>query len=285
MPYGQLNKFQSKVLAEIVAGKVVHDLGSGDLALAIQLVKLGATKVIAIDKEYQYGYYQFPDVQPEIEVRGQAFQEMDEDIDVAFVSWPANYDNGLLGVLKRSKQIIFLGKNTDGTSCGTKDLFLYLATRKVEHQYPSKQNTLIHYSNELERPRYEYSSLNGDVSSIYSLLLLEEQAAIEMSADSKPILYRNPTCQKSSCDEESYEHPEKGMLCVCLDHYEMIQAGECRAPPLRRNIDFQSIARKILFFTDLDEVPNQDPKHKELVAQTVAGLDVLRGFAAGKPNG
>ena len=63
MPFGQLNKAQLKALVPLVRGKVIHDLGAGDLGLALELLNLGASKVIAIDKEY----YNFNGVPPEID--------------------------------------------------------------------------------------------------------------------------------------------------------------------------------------------------------------------------
>lgn len=163
MPYGQLNESQLKALGPLVHGKVIHDLGAGDLGLALELLKLGAAKVIAIDKEYNRT--SFEDVPPEIELRHQYFQDMHDEIDTAFVSWPANYDNGLLRVLMQTKTIIYLGKNTDGSACGIPDLFRYLATRKVDTHVPSRYNTLICYTDHLDEQRQ---------------LLHEEAAAIQV---------------------------------------------------------------------------------------------------------
>ena len=178
MPHVQLNKAQLKTLESFVSGKVVHDLGAGDLGLALELLKLGAAKVIAIDKEYnridKKGWLNFQNLPPEIEIRHQYFQDMDESIDIAFVSWPANYENGLLNVLKQTKTILYLGKNTDGYACGTPALFEYLVTRKIEAQVPSRQNTLICYTDYLDEPRQ---------------WLQEEEAAIAMNSGSHPVDY------------------------------------------------------------------------------------------------
>ena len=147
MSYGQLNKTQLGVLAPLVIGKIIHDLGAGDLGLALELLRLGAAKIIAIDKEYNRKI--FNGVPPEIELRHQFFQDMHDEIDIAFVSWPSNYENGLLEVLMQTKTIIYLGKNTDGSMCGTPALFEYLSTRKVEEHVPSRANTLICYTDTL----------------------------------------------------------------------------------------------------------------------------------------
>jgi CheY-like chemotaxis protein len=172
MPFGQLNKAQLKALVPLVRGKVIHDLGAGDLGLALELLNLGASKVIAIDKEY----YNFNGVPPEIELRRQYFKDMQEEIDIAFVSWPANYDNGLLRVLMQTKIIIYLGKNTDGTSCGTPALFKYLITRKIQKHVQSRHNTLICYTDCLDEPR--------------KALLQEEEAAISASGDKPHVTHQ-----------------------------------------------------------------------------------------------
>jgi hypothetical protein len=163
MPHGQLNEAQRELLKSFVDGKEVYDLGSGDLGLAIELVDLGASKVIAIDKENRY--QSFRDIPPEIEMRSQYFSEVYDDIDIAFVSWPANYDNSLLQILKKSKTILYVGKNTDGTACGTPELFRYLVTRKAI-QIPDRRNVLICYTEFLIEPREWFQ---------------EERAAIEMN--------------------------------------------------------------------------------------------------------
>jgi CheY-like chemotaxis protein len=173
MSYGQLNKTQLGVLAPLVIGKIIHDLGAGDLGLALKLLRLGAAKIIAIDKEYNRKI--FNGVPPEIELRHQFFQDMHDEIDIAFVSWPSNYNNGLLNVLMQTKIILYLGKNTDGSACGTPSLFRYLTTRKIQIHVCSRHNTLICYTDHLDEPRKK--------------LLQEEDAAINSHIDQEPVTY------------------------------------------------------------------------------------------------
>ena len=172
MPFGQLNKAQLKALVPLVRGKVIHDLGAGDLGLALELLNLGASKVIAIDKEY----YNFNGVPPEIELRRQYFKDMQEEIDIAFVSWPANYDNGLLRVLMQTKTIIYLGTNMDGNSCGIPAMFEYLSKRKATQVLgtPVSRNTLICYTEIATGPRE---------------LFEEEKAAIAQAIPGSKIIY------------------------------------------------------------------------------------------------
>jgi hypothetical protein len=149
MPYGTLTDQQASLVEGLVRGQVVYDLGAGDLYLTCELLRLGATKVIAIEKEDLH----FNGVPDEIEYRKMLFRDVQDDpIEVAFVSWPSNYDNGLLPLLRRSQVVIYLGKNTDGTACGTPELFRYLLKRKAEG-LPHRKNTLICYTDFLQESR------------------------------------------------------------------------------------------------------------------------------------
>lgn len=142
MPYGDLNQDQELLVKRFVQGQVVHDLGAGDLYLSCELLRLGASKVIAIDKNP----IQFKDIPAEIEYRLTTFQSiLDDPIQVAFLSWPPNFDTGLGSILRRSQVILYLGKNTDGTACGTPEMFQYLLRRKAEY-LPDRHNTLICYT-------------------------------------------------------------------------------------------------------------------------------------------
>jgi hypothetical protein len=164
MPYGTLTSEQEKLVERFVRGQVVYDLGAGDLYLTCELLRLGAVRVIAIDKE-DFRRYGIPD---EVVYRKMLFRDVKEtSIDTAFVSWPSNYDNGLLPLLRRSKTIIYLGKNTDGTACGIPSMFRYLLKRKAEC-IPDRKNTLICYTDVLEASR---------------IPLKEEEAAIVASLD------------------------------------------------------------------------------------------------------
>lgn len=159
MPYGHLLPEQRAALRPYVEGRCVHDLGAGDLGLSHALLELGASKVVAIDKEYRVSN------DPRIEAIECYFHEVAEDVDVGFASWPMNFeDYGLLKLVQRTPMFIYLGKNTDGTSCGGHDLFEHLSGREVLSHVPAKTNTLIVYGpKRVERPRLkeEHASLTA----------------------------------------------------------------------------------------------------------------------------
>lgn len=146
MPYGTLNPAQRKAVRKAVKGLVVHDLGAGDLALSRELLRLGASKVIAVDKN------DMPDPPPGIQtvkVRFEGLDALQGDFavpDVAFVSWPLNrVDVGLLNLCIRARRIIYLGCNTGGTACGFPELFGLFRLREVLAYAPDRQNTLAVY--------------------------------------------------------------------------------------------------------------------------------------------
>lgn len=154
---------QVEALRPYVKGREVYDLGAGMCIESRVLVQLGATRVVAIDKE------PMPTIDDaRIEQRRCYFADLPPiEPDVVFVCWPQNYRAPSLAYLcGQANTIIYIGKNTDGTACGAVDLFATLLDRKVEVYLPERRGTLIIYGAYLpaERPR---------------ALLGEERACIE----------------------------------------------------------------------------------------------------------
>lgn len=140
---GSLDRFQQKILADIVTGQVVHDLGAGDLFLAHYLVHyLGASKVIAVEKERVP-----PPTSDKVEYVRSYFDKFEGKPDVALLSWPVSWDSGVLHLVRKARILIYLGRNTDGTVCGYRNLWGHLASREVLHydDRSDQHNTLIIY--------------------------------------------------------------------------------------------------------------------------------------------
>lgn len=149
--FGRLNQAQKDTIRPFVQGQRIHDLGAGDLGLASELLQLGAKHIMAIDKEeapsrahdpaitYTRGLYSaFPDLRPEI----------------AFLSWPINHVlPDLNRIVSNAKTVVYLGKNTDGTSCGDRSLFQEFVWRELLAYVPDRQNTLIVLGKRLENLR------------------------------------------------------------------------------------------------------------------------------------
>lgn len=87
--------------------------------------------------------------------------------DLAIVSWPINriaipWED----ILPNYKDIIYLGKNFDGSACGSKQLWNFLKTRQIITVLPSHTETLIHYQNSLRpknqpNPREEAAAIHA----------------------------------------------------------------------------------------------------------------------------
>lgn len=159
MSYGSLSAPQRAALAPFVKGKKVHDIGAGDLALSNELLMMTAKQIIAVDShEYpalrrHAGMSKPPS---KIERVTTYFHKYMDPIDTAFVSWPINhYDPGLVAIVERSRVVIYLGKNSDGTACGFPAFFLPLSKREVHVYIAERANTLIVYGpRPVERPMY-----------------------------------------------------------------------------------------------------------------------------------
>lgn len=115
--------------------------------MSVTLANMGATGVYAVDK-----------APASIKHDGVLFVQsyfdrwkMPDDVQIAVVSWPQNNRlPGIADLLKRIPDVIYLGKNTDGTSCGTGTLFAGLILRDTARYLPDRHNVLIHYGS---RPR------------------------------------------------------------------------------------------------------------------------------------
>lgn len=127
------------------------DLGAGSCELSEHLVRLGAAKVVAVDKQLPGRAQQSPLIHY---VQGYFEALSDLAPDVAFVSWPVNQQqSGLFRILRNAKTVIYLGKNTDGSSCGHPDMFEDMLRRELKVYLPERQNSLIIAGKSILRPR------------------------------------------------------------------------------------------------------------------------------------
>lgn len=71
--------------------------------------------------------------------------------DIALVSWPLNRRSIAWHLfLRRYKEIIYIGKNTDGIVCGDPEFWEIVGKREILKVIPDPAETLIHYG---EKPR------------------------------------------------------------------------------------------------------------------------------------
>lgn len=139
--YGRLSKSQRKTLRKFVRGKIIHDLGAGDLTLSGELLDLGAAEVYAVDKERRhYG----PTADSRLHFKQARFHELTSPMDLVFLSWPVNAEEvGLVPIMKRASTVIYLGCNTGGSMCATPDFFRALLLRELLAYDPHRENSLI----------------------------------------------------------------------------------------------------------------------------------------------
>lgn len=174
--YGRLSEAQRELLRPFVAGRTIHDLGAGSGALSLILVGLGARHVVAIDKELT------PIDHPKItnvECLLDEYWNTNDPIDTAFVSWPANYTvPGLSFLVGLAKQVIYVGKNTDGSNCATRHVMSRLLCRPVLAHAPEKPNTVTVYGE--DQGRAVKRPLTGEeFASLYSFAMLSFEEAEE----------------------------------------------------------------------------------------------------------
>jgi len=153
MSYGRMDSPQRKAIEEVVRGERVIDLGCGDGGWSEVLVILGAECVIALDKRVM------PDAgSRQIQWIEQTFEEYEaiggEVPKIAFISWPVNRVlPALLRMIERAEVVIYLGKNTDGTACGSVPLFEHLSGRALLKHFPKQANTLTIYGGPVSKAR------------------------------------------------------------------------------------------------------------------------------------
>lgn len=143
--FGDMTPEMRGAISPHISGEVVWDLGAGNLWHSKMLVALGATEVIAVDKEM------LPPVpDPRIHTLSCYFDAMPvplEGISVAYLAWPINHHHipGLEWILSRSRRVVYIGSNTNGSACGGPGLMEHLATRSVLAHIPGVRNSLIIY--------------------------------------------------------------------------------------------------------------------------------------------
>lgn len=143
--YYTLSEEQLAYLRTVVEGRVVADLGCGSGELSRTMADMGATLVHAVDKG------PCPVEHPKVEVHQSYFAhwKCPEGVEVAVLCWPQNYTlMGLTGILRSIPHVLYVGKNTDGTACGTPALFSHLVLRGTVKCLPCRWNVMIHYGND-----------------------------------------------------------------------------------------------------------------------------------------
>lgn len=142
MSHGILTEEQWASLEPYIEDQVVYDLGAGDLELAHEMDALGARKIIAVDRH---------DMPPPRTKRVQTVRShfhqwnAPESMDVAFLSWPVNWCSDAERLLPRAKIVVYVGRCTDSTLCGSLEFWGHVRHREVLAVVPNRHNVLIIY--------------------------------------------------------------------------------------------------------------------------------------------
>lgn len=133
-----LSHSQTELFRSLVEGKVVWDLFCGSGLLAAFAARLGATKVVGIDKADWPGWHRYRSLENLDLVRAYLDgYDPDPDVaDVSVLSWPPNSPVSIPGLrryLARSGQIIYFGQNDGCTQCGTPELWAHFLHRELMH--------------------------------------------------------------------------------------------------------------------------------------------------------
>ena len=161
------------VISKFVRNKNVFDLGagSGELSMAL-LNEFNANLVYAVDCKETY----IKDVSDRLIVIQDEFKnifDLVKSSDIAFVSWPVNYRNGLPSLIREFNTVIYLGSNVGCNSCGTVNLFQHFLTRKILAHIPFKRNSLTVYGALQKEKRFkktgeEIAGLNPEIYYTFS---------------------------------------------------------------------------------------------------------------------
>lgn len=189
MPYGHLTKRMQNVIRKFVQGRVVWDLGAGDLSRALTLLNQGAAHVHAVDRDFR-GTTVPPDVAGTLTLYQTYFEGLQtppEGIEVAYLAWPMNHPNpGLNRLLAASEVVIYVGCNVEGTSCGTEQMFRPLVRREILDHVPHRRNSLIVYGRETgRRPLVaeEFAATQPDLLTFEEACQRARQAAASFQLD------------------------------------------------------------------------------------------------------
>lgn len=173
MGYWSLTPSQEEILQTEIQGKYLLDLGAGDLSLARWCLEHGAQGVLAIEKDQSK---EMTRKQPNgLEIfHGTFLSYLQKNPvtlaqNVALVSWPANRRQEPLNrILAGFPTVIYLGKNTDGTTCGDASLFRELGVREILRYVPDFRNTLVVYGMaSVDRELFPEEVAAMDVDSIH----------------------------------------------------------------------------------------------------------------------
>ena len=152
--YGHFSPEMKEMVKPYIQGKHVWDLGCGTMVHAMWCCQNKASLVTAIDKSAPA----LIPVEEKLFFIHQPFSQVKVPghIDVAWVSWPANYYcPGLLSLLKVASTIVYIGSNLNGNACGTLELFRHFCQRPILEHVQDYSNSFVIYGESANKSREE----------------------------------------------------------------------------------------------------------------------------------
>lgn len=143
--WGRLNEKQRAKLAPFLRNRVVHDLGAGLCRLSVDLLALGARRVVALDAFTPSS--RILDTLPKgVTFKQSHFEHEEVKPKLAVLSWPSlslDYEGpGIMTMIRGASRVVYLGTN-DGLSCGGRPLFEHFAERDLLAYEPGRFNNLL----------------------------------------------------------------------------------------------------------------------------------------------
>ena len=170
----RLSDHQLRQLKPYVKDQSILDLGAADLSGSELLLDLGAQDVLAVDRN------RMPTPSSNrITTRVAQFHQLEETRPVVLASWIVNWQVNLERSLEAAELVISISKNTDGSSCGYREMWELLRRREVMLHVPERINTLTVYGPCLtDRPPTgeEVAALWPDIMRVWTFDEAERQA-------------------------------------------------------------------------------------------------------------
>lgn len=160
MTESRLNSAQWAAARQAIEGRHVYDFGCGNCELALQMLDHGAASVTPIDKLERPRWLRSrkglrPYVGMEFGEWARATVRLGDHgapvprgpEEVALVSWPTNRQSShdLVSCLRQFQSIVHVAGNTNGSICGSRDLYRYLLGRQCVAAVRARPNDLVLY--------------------------------------------------------------------------------------------------------------------------------------------
>ena len=140
---------QLRWIEAFCTGKEIIDLGGRDGSFAYYLLSKGAKKATSLDHSKRLHRIIAENLTPHIGTFADFHSAFpNRRWDVGIMSWPVKFASligAVIPILDNCKTVVYLGKNSASTQCGSRDLWEYLVNRELlKHSERKAANMLIY---------------------------------------------------------------------------------------------------------------------------------------------